>query len=75
VVGAPTGPTGRGRRPAKYRSTTRDAGAAPLQNAASVASLMLTTEALIAEKPKDEKRGAGGHAGHGHGGGMGGGDF
>src|SRR6187402_580335 len=26
-----------------------------LQNAASVASLMLTTEALIAEKPKDEK--------------------
>jgi hypothetical protein len=37
---------------------------------------MLTTEALIAEKPKDEKGGAGGHAGHGHGGGgMGGGDF
>jgi chaperonin GroEL len=46
-----------------------------LQNAASVASLMLTTEALIAEKPKDERAGAGGHAGHGHGGGMGGGDF
>jgi chaperonin GroEL len=45
-----------------------------LQNAASVASLMLTTEALIAEKPKEEKGGAGGHAGHGHGG-MGGGDF
>ncbi|WP_437923632.1 chaperonin GroEL [Sorangium sp. So ce291] len=39
-----------------------------LQNAASVASLMLTTEALIAERPKDEKAaGAGGHAGHGHG--------
>jgi chaperonin GroEL len=39
-----------------------------LQNAASVASLMLTTEALIAERPKDEKAGAGagGHAGHGH---------
>jgi len=37
-----------------------------LQNAASVASLMLTTEALIAEKPKD-KEPAGGHAGHGHG--------
>jgi len=37
-----------------------------LQNAASVASLMLTTEALIAEKPKEEKA-AGGHAGHGHG--------
>ena len=26
-----------------------------LQNAASVAGLMLTTEALVAEKPKDEK--------------------
>ena len=39
-----------------------------LQNAASVASLMLTTEALIAERPKDEKASAGGgHAGHGHG--------
>jgi chaperonin GroEL len=39
-----------------------------LQNAASVASLMLTTEALIAERPKEEKAaaGAGGHAGHGH---------
>jgi len=36
-----------------------------LQNAASVASLMLTTEALIAERPKDEK-GAAAHAGHGH---------
>jgi chaperonin GroEL len=44
-----------------------------LQNAASVASLMLTTEALIAEKPKDEKPAAGG-GGHSHGG-MGGGDF
>jgi chaperonin GroEL len=38
-----------------------------LQNAASVASLMLTTEAIIAERPKDEKAsGGGGHAGHGH---------
>jgi len=38
-----------------------------LQNAASVASLMLTTEAMIAERPKDEKASAGGgHAGHGH---------
>jgi chaperonin GroEL len=36
-----------------------------LQNAASVAALMLTTEALVAEKPK-EKEAAGGHAGHGH---------
>jgi chaperonin GroEL len=45
-----------------------------LQNASSVASLMLTTEAMVAELPKDEK-------GHGHGagaggmGGMGGGEF
>jgi chaperonin GroEL len=30
-----------------------------LQNAASVAGLMLTTECLIAEKPKDEKAGGG----------------
>ena len=40
-----------------------------LQNAASVAGLMLTTEAIIADKPKDEKAGAGGgggHHGHGH---------
>jgi chaperonin GroEL len=37
-----------------------------LQNAASVASLMLTTEAIIAERPKEEKPAAGGHAGHGH---------
>ncbi len=38
-----------------------------LQNAASVSSMMLTTEALIAEKPKDEKPAAGGaHAGHSH---------
>jgi chaperonin GroEL len=39
-----------------------------LQNAASVASLMLTTEAIIAERPKDkEASSGGGHAGHGHG--------
>ena len=38
-----------------------------IQNAASVSGLMLTTETLIAEKPKrDEKSGGGGHAGHGH---------
>jgi chaperonin GroEL len=36
-----------------------------LQNAASVASLMLTTECLVAERPKEEKAAAGGH-GHGH---------
>jgi chaperonin GroEL len=43
---------------------------AALQNAASVASLMLTTEALIAERPKKKSPSAGG--GHGGGGGMGG---
>jgi chaperonin GroEL len=38
-----------------------------IQNAASVSGLMLTTETLIAEKPKKEdKNGGGGHAGHGH---------
>jgi chaperonin GroEL len=42
-----------------------------LQNAASVASLMLTTEAMIAEAPKDES-GAGGGMPGGMGGGMGG---
>ncbi len=38
-----------------------------LQNAASVASLMLTTECLVAERPKEEKAAAGGgHHGHSH---------
>ena len=46
-----------------------------LQNAASVASLMLTTEALIADKPKDENASGGGGGGHSHGGMGGGGDF
>jgi len=46
-----------------------------LQNAASVAALLLTTEALIAEKPKaKEPMPAGGH-GHGGMGGMGDMDF
>ena len=40
-----------------------------LQNAASVASLLLTTEAMIAERPKKD---APAPAGGGHGGGMGG---
>jgi chaperonin GroEL len=44
---------------------------AALQNAASVASLMLTTEALVAEKPKKKSAGGAG-AGAGGGGGMGG---
>ena len=37
-----------------------------LQNAASVASLMLTTECLVAERPKGEEKAAGGGHGHGH---------
>ena len=43
-----------------------------LQNAASVASLMLTTEAMIADRPKDDDKGAGAGAGMGGMGGMGG---
>ena len=39
-----------------------------LQNAASIAGLMLTTDAMVAELPKDDA----GHGGHGGGGGMGG---
>jgi len=34
-----------------------------LANAASVATLLLTSDALVAEKPKDEKAPAGGHGG------------
>jgi chaperonin GroEL len=44
-----------------------------LQNAASIASLMLTTEALVCEFPEKEDKG-GGHAGP-PGGGMGGGMY
>ena len=44
-----------------------------LQNAASVAALLLTTEALITEIPKaEEEAGGDGHDHHGMGGGMGG---
>jgi chaperonin GroEL len=43
-----------------------------LQNAASIAGLVITTEAMIAELPKKE---AAADHGHGHGGGMGGMDF
>jgi len=48
-----------------------------LQNAASVASLMLTTEAMVAEAPKDESGGMGGGMPGGMGamGGMGGMDM
>ena len=42
-----------------------------LQNAASIASLLLTTEAIVADKPEPESNDAGG--GHDHG--MGGMDF
>jgi chaperonin GroEL len=46
-----------------------------LQNAASVAALMLTTDCMVAERPKRDKPMAGG-GGHGGGmGGMGGGDM
>ncbi|HVH49847.1 MAG TPA: chaperonin GroEL [Sphingomicrobium sp.] len=43
-----------------------------LQNAASIAGLMITTEAMVAEAPKKDAPAAGGHD---HGGGMGGMDF
>ncbi len=38
-----------------------------LQNASSVAGLMLTTETLIAEKPKKDEKSSGGGHGHDHG--------
>jgi chaperonin GroEL len=45
-----------------------------LQNAASIAAMVLTTETLVTDLPEKERAGAGG--GHDHGGGMGGGmDF
>jgi len=44
-----------------------------LQNAASIAGLLLTTECLITEVPEKEKASAGGHGGHGPG--MGGMDY
>ncbi len=46
-----------------------------LQNASSIASLMLTTEAMIAEKPKEEKGGMAMPPGMGGMGGMGGMDM
>ncbi len=45
-----------------------------LQNAASIAAMVLTTETLVTDLPEKDRAGAGG--GHDHGGGMGGGmDF
>jgi chaperonin GroEL len=47
-----------------------------LQNAASIAGLMITTEAMVAEAPKKDSAGAGhDHGGGGGMGGMGGMDF
>ncbi|MBI3851046.1 MAG: chaperonin GroEL [Verrucomicrobia bacterium] len=46
---------------------------AALQNAASIAGLLLTTECLITEVPEKEKPAPAGHGGHG--GGMGGMDY
>src|SRR5215207_8363766 len=43
-----------------------------LQNAASIASLLLTTEALVSEIPEEKKSDGGGGHSHGGGGGMGG---
>ena len=48
---------GRRHRPDQGRAATA------LQNAASVASLMLTTEAMVAERPKKKAKGAGGGGG------------
>ncbi len=36
-----------------------------LQNAASISAMFLTTEAVVAEKPEEEKEGPGGHGGMG----------
>jgi len=36
-----------------------------LQNAASVSTLLLTSDALVADAPKDEKKGGGGGGGGG----------
>jgi chaperonin GroEL len=46
-----------------------------LQNAASIAGLLLTTECLITELPEKDKPAAPGGHGGGHGGGMGGMDY
>jgi chaperonin GroEL len=46
-----------------------------LQNAASIAGLMITTEAIVAEAPKNDAPAGGGHDHDGGMGGMGGMDF
>jgi len=42
-----------------------------VQNAVSIAALLLTTETLIVDKPEEEEAGAGAGGGHGHPHGMG----
>jgi chaperonin GroEL len=44
-----------------------------LQNASSVAGLMITTEVMVTDVPEEKKEPVGGPGGHNHGGGMGGG--
>jgi len=46
-----------------------------LQDAASVAALLITTEAMVADRPAKPASGGGGGHGHGGGGGMGDMDF
>ena len=46
-----------------------------LQNAASIAGLLLTTETIIADKPEPKEAAGGGHGHDGGMGGMGGMDF
>jgi chaperonin GroEL len=41
-----------------------------VQNAVSIASLLLTTETLVVDKPEEEDAGAAGGHGHSHGMGM-----
>jgi chaperonin GroEL len=42
-----------------------------VQNAVSIAALLLTTETLVVDKPEEEEAGAGAGGGHGHPHGMG----
>ena len=60
-------------RLARHRAGIVDAAKvtrSALQNAASIAAMVLTTETLITDLPEKEKAGAGGGHDHGGGGGM-----
>ena len=46
-------------------SSTRSGHRSAVQNAASIAGMLLTTEALVVEKPEEEENAEGGH-GHSH---------